>query len=283
MNIQRLLFRPRIFRNLTGLNPEEFKVLVKRLSPMIIEQHNKQLNNRRRKRAIGAGSKFKLNTAQTLFMLLLYYRTYTNHIFIGMIMGIDDSNVCRYFRRIEPLLAQIFRIPEKKIELSQEEILELIIDATEQETQNRKGSGYSGKKKKRTIKTQILVDKKGKVKSVSKSVRGNKHDKKLYDETRLILQHKDRQELKKFRIYGDLGYIGIKRIKTPIKKKPNENLTKKQKQFNQKFNAKRFVVEHTFAHLKNFRILQDRFRNKLKHYNLIFKNVVGLHNLMLQT
>ena len=36
------------------------------------------------------------------------------------------------------------------------------------------------------------------------------------------------------------------------------------------------------AHLKKFRILSDKFRNNLKNYNLIFKNIAGLRNWQLE-
>lgn len=130
-----------------------------------------------------------------------YYRAYVNHVFIGMVGGIDDSNVCRYFQKIEPLLAQIFRIPERKVDLSEGEIMELVIDATDKETERRKGTGYSGKKKRQTIKTQIAVTPQGVIKSVSRSVKGSVHDKKLYDTTRLYTA-------KKVKKRGDLGYLG---------------------------------------------------------------------------
>ncbi len=44
------------------------------------------------------------------------------------------------------------KITIEKIHLTKEEI-QFFIDATEQETERRSGSGYSGKKKKQTVKT----------------------------------------------------------------------------------------------------------------------------------
>ena len=143
-------------------------------------------------------------------MVLLYYRAYVNYEFLGIIIGMDGSNVCRYFRRIQPLLAQIFRVPERKIKMTEDEILELIIDATEQESERQKGSDYSGKKKKNTVKTQIMITAKGKIKSVSKTVKGNIHDKKLCDKTRAFANISVKRK-------EDLGYIGTI-CQTPIKK-----------------------------------------------------------------
>ncbi|MDA2922957.1 transposase [Patescibacteria group bacterium AH-259-L07] len=157
INVDKLYQKPKIFQRLTGLAPFKFQELLQKLEPLFKEAETKRKYRPHQIRKQGGGRKLALSLGQSLFILLLYYRTYTNHVFIGMVAGMDDSNVCRYFRRIEPLLAQIFRIPQRKIDMSEEEILELIIDATEQESERRKGSGYSGKKKKNTIKTQIMV------------------------------------------------------------------------------------------------------------------------------
>ncbi len=273
INLQKLYKKPKIFQRLTGLTPDKFQKLLNELEPLFNEAELKRKKTTNRKRKLGGGRKQSLSLGQTMFMLLLYYRTYSNHVFIGMTMGIDDSNVCRYFRRIQPLLAQIFRIPERKITMTEDEILELIVDATEQDSQKRNGSGYSGKKKRNTVKTQIVVTSNGKIKSVSKSVVGNMHDKKLYDKTRAYTTIQVKRK-------GDLGYVGTS-CQTPIKKPKNKPLTDEQKHSNRQFNKSRIIVEHVFAHLKKFNILNHKFRNSINNYNLIFKNIAGLRNWQL--
>ena len=273
INLQKLYKRPQVFQRLTGLTPNKFQQLLIRLEPIFKESELKRKKTTNRQRKVGGGRKQSLSLGQALFMLLLYYRTYTNHMFISIVMGIDDSNVCRYFRRIQPLLAQIFRIPARKIKMSEDEILELIIDATEQDSEKRNGSGYSGKKKRNTVKTQIMITHDGKIKSVSKSVPGNIHDKKLYDNTGAYTTIKVKRK-------GDLGYIGTS-CQTPIKKKKNKQLTKDQKSFNKQFNKTRIGVEHVFAHLKKFNILNHKFRNPISSYNLIFKNIAGIRNFQI--
>lgn len=272
INLQKLFEKPKVFQRLTGLTPAKFQELLIKLEPLFSVSEAKRKKQTNRQRQIGGGRKPSLSLSQSLFMLLLYYRTYTNHVFIGMIMGIDDSNVCRYFHRIQPLLAQIFKIPERKILITESEIMELIIDATEQETEKRKGSGYSGKKKKQTVKTQIIINTQGKIRSVSKSIKGNLHDKNLYDQTRT---YTNQEVIKK----SDLGYIGTT-CQTPIKKQKGKDLTKEERLYNKQFSKERIIVEHIIAHLKKFRILSHKFRNKISGYNLIFKNIAGLRNFI---
>ena len=108
----RLLRSPSTFRRLTGLTPVAFDRLLAEVAAA---------DSAARTRA-GAGRKAALTLADQLLMLLIYYRTYVPHTFLGFLFGLDDSNVSRSNRRLEPLLAGIFRIPERRVELSQEEI-----------------------------------------------------------------------------------------------------------------------------------------------------------------
>jgi hypothetical protein len=273
INLKQLYKKPKVFERLTGLSPVKFQQLLAELEPLFNQAEIKRKSYSNRKRKIGAGPKSKLSLGQALFILLLYYRTYVNHIFIGMLADINDSNVCRYFRKVEPLLAQIFKIPVSKIKMSEDEIMEIIIDATEQESEKRPGSGYSGKKKKQTVKTQIAVTSDGKIKSVSKCINGNRHDKKLYDQTRIFTDKKVKRK-------GDLGYVGTS-CRIPIKKQKKKELTNEQKEYNKQFSQERIIVEHVFAHLKKFRILSYKFRNDINGYYLIFKNIAGLRNLQI--
>ena len=103
---------------------------------------------------------------------------------------------------LEPLLAGIFRIPERKVELQPDEIQEAFFDATERPTRRpkkRQRRYYSGKKKRHTLKNQVVVVRKRKkagrrkagqqqkrrlrVAAVSPTAPGKVHDKKVYDRT----------------------------------------------------------------------------------------------------
>ncbi|MEK7082757.1 MAG: transposase family protein, partial [Patescibacteria group bacterium] len=156
--------------------------------------------------------------------------------------------------------------------LSKEDIL-LIVDATEQETEKREGTGYSGKKRKQTIKTQVIAGQDGKIRYVSPSVSGNIHDKKLFDMTSLPKRIQQR-------MLADLGYVGTDCI-IPEKSSKLHILTAQQKKDNKKHSILRIPIEHLFAHLKQWKILASRFRSSLKNYNIIFRIVCGLRNMMI--
>lgn len=278
LNVHKLARRPKVFHALCGLPPERFFALLHDLEPRWNAAEDARKHWRGRKRAVGGGDKPKLSLAHALFMLLLYYRTYTNHVFVGLVVGIDDSNVGRYFHRLEPVLAGVFAIPEKKITLTEDELWELIVDATEQETERRPGSGFSGKRKRQTVKTQIHVTPRGVIKAVSLSVPGNIHDKTVYDHAKPTIRD-ERGRFLHVRTRGDLGYLGT-RCELPVRKPRGHHLTVEDKNANRAHARQRIPVEHTIAHLKKFRILADRFRNTMPGYNVVFRNICGLRNLL---
>src|SRR3954454_22388090 len=127
---ERLRRSPKAFRLLTGITPAAFDRLLAELTPRYEQADARRKDRPGRKRQPGAGRKHALTLADRLLMLLMYYRTYTTHAFLGFLFGIDDSSVCRNINPLQPLLAGIFRIPERRIELEPDEIRELFFDAT---------------------------------------------------------------------------------------------------------------------------------------------------------
>jgi hypothetical protein len=113
----------------------------------------------------------------------------------------------------------------------------LIADAPKQETERRDGSGYSGKKKRQTIKTQLIITKKDGIHHASVSVPGYIHDKKLYDMTPVPADR------------GDLGYPGTP-MALPKKSSQRHKRTDTQKEANKAHSRIHIVVEHVFASLK---------------------------------
>lgn len=181
MNIIKLKQSPKVFSRIFGIEPGKFDQLVLEIEPLWQKSEAKRLNHPRKIRK-GSGRPYLLSLEESVAMLLLYTRSYTTHIFLSALFDIHESAICRYFAKLRPVVESVFDLSTEKTDLREEEILKLVVDATEQRTERRNnGSGYSGKKKAETIKTQIVVDKKGKILHVSSSVPGNIHDKKLFD------------------------------------------------------------------------------------------------------
>src|ERR671921_614309 len=152
---ERLRRSPKAFRQLTGITPAAFDRLLADLTPRYEQADARRKDRPGRRRRPGAGRKHTLPLADRLLMLLIYYRTYTTHAFLGLLFGVDDSAVGRDINPLGPLLAGISRIPERRIKLDREEIRAPFVDATERPTR-RPTAGQrafsSGKKRRHTIK-----------------------------------------------------------------------------------------------------------------------------------
>jgi hypothetical protein len=175
--------KPKTFNRLFGVSVSQFEAILSKVAPL---WEQKVIGSYK-----GPGRHYKLEVADMTLMILLYYRSYITHEFVGYLFGIDDSRVCRITRKLEPLLASVMALPNKK-SLSQEEVESLVIDATEQPVERpRKGQKayYSGKKKRHTLKTEIRISRKGRIAHVSKPRPGSVHDFRLHKEEPPI--HKD--------------------------------------------------------------------------------------------
>jgi hypothetical protein len=283
----RLRSSPTAFRRLTGITPAAFDGLLAQLAPRHDQAEARRKDRPGRERRPGGGPKRSLGLDDRLLMLLIYYRTYTTHAFLGFLFAIDDSSVGRNINPLQPLLAGIFRIPERRIELAGDEIRELFFDATERPTRRPKRGQrefYSGKKKRHTIKAQVVVVRKRKppgpgakprrvrIAAVSASFPGKTHDKKIYDATRVVAPPDAKRT-------GDTAYIGTG-LGTPTRKPRGGELTARQKAGNRRISRRRVVAEHGIGKLKVWRVASERYRNPVSRHTPVMKNVAGLHNLM---
>ncbi len=284
---ERLRRSPNAFRQLTGITPAAFDRLLADLTPRHQQAEARRKSRPGRRRRIGGGRRHALDLSDRLLMLLIYYRTYATHAFLGFLFGIDDSAVGRNINPLQPLLAGIFRIPERRIRLDPEEMRELFFDATERPTR-RPTEGQraydSGKKGRHTIKNQVVAARRTKppgpgkkpqrlrIAAVSESSPGSVHDKKVYDRTRAVTPPDARRT-------GDTAYLGTS-METPARKPRGGELTAAQKARNRRVSRRRIVAEHGIGKMKVWRIAAERYRNPVRRHTLIMKNVAGLHNLM---
>ena len=284
---ERLQRSPEAFRQLTGITPAAFDRLLADLTPRYERAEARRKGRPGRQRRPGAGRKHTLSLADRLMMLLIYYRTYATHASLGLLFGVDDSAVCRNINPLQPLLAGIFRIPERKVKLDPEDIRELFFGATERPTRRPEGGQrefYSGKKKRHTIKTRVVVvrrteppgpgakPRKVRIAAVAASCPGSTHDKELYDLSRVIVPRDAKRT-------GDTAYLGTG-LETPTREPRGGALTAGQEATNRRVARRRVVAEHGIGKMKVWRVAAERYRNPVSRHTLIMKNVAGLHNLM---
>ena len=137
---------------------------------------------------------------------------------------------------------------------------------------------YSGKKKKNTLKTQVIFNPRLKQIVSIQIESGRKHDLRIA-----------RKHVKELIIYpcimADLAYKGFHQINSklliPIKKPKNISLPKIAKQINKEISRRRIAIEHINCQLKHFRILTERYRNRRKRFGLRMNLIAGILNWML--
>ena len=287
MHASRLLRRSRTFRALTGLSPAAFQQLAGEEAVAWAANRAHRLAMQARRRRPGGGPKFKLDLADRLLLVLIYYRTYVSQEFLGALFDIDAGTANRTLKALHPVLAAVFRIPERRIRLSDDELRELFFDGTEQAAYrptSRQKRRYSGKKKRHTFKHQVVVCRvtkkpgpgrkvrKVRIKAVSAAFPGRVHDKKVYERCRMRIPPG-------VAATGDSGYQGTD-LTTPRKKPRGGTLTRRQKAGNRRLSRRRIAVEHGIGKLKIWRSGSDRYRNCPKKKTIMFKNIAGLHNRM---
>src|SRR3954447_8141071 len=243
---ERLRRSPQAFRQLTGITPPVFDQLPADLTPHYDRAEARRKDRPGRKRRPGAGRKHALDLADRLLMLLMSYRTYTTHAFLGVLFGVDDSAVGRNINPLQPLLAGIFRIPERRIELDPEDIRELFFDATERPTRRPargQRESYSGKKERPTITTQVVVVRRSKppgpgakprklrIAAVSASSPGRAHDKRVYDRGRMVGPPEAKRT-------GYTACLGTGLV-TPTRKPRGGELADRQKEENRRVSRRR--------------------------------------------
>jgi hypothetical protein len=302
LNYKSLSKRLSLFRSLTGVEVSEFNSIYTRTQIKYVEHEQKRLSRENRKRKVGAGHPFKLHLQERLLIFLIYYRLYTSSTLTGVLFELDQSNVLKDTRKLEPLIKDVLPTPKKlhdkakRLQTLQEieamfPELKAFLDATEQEiprpkNKHKRKTHYSGKKKRHTVKTQLTVNKKHLIIQKTVHVKGSMHDYTLYKHSHPHLPGKVCVDL-------DLGYLGIRadypklNCMLPFKKKnpgrvrrgvKAEELSAEQKLFNKQFARERVVVEHANFGVKKFLIWGGEFRNRLKHYDVMTDIVCGLLN-----
>jgi len=139
---------------------------------------------------------------------------------------------------------------------------------------------YSGKKKRHTVKNNLLINEHCRVLFLTETVEGKRHDKKLADES-------DYEMPPGSQLAQDSGFQGFKAknvtILQPKKKPRNGELTDMEKNVNAWHSSIRIRVEHAIGGIKRYRIAKDTIRNwKTGFRDAVFVICCGLHNFRLR-
>ena len=294
LSYDRLSKKPLLFKSFTGLTEQEFDEIYNEITKRYKKHEIKRLSKRiDRQRYIGAGRPFKIDLENRFLMILVYYRLYITYTLAGFLFDLDQSNICRDIQKIEGLIRSCIPIPQKIYNITKrlktpEEVEKYFpgflafTDCTEQQIprpvdKQRKKIFYSGKKKKHTVKNQIMVNNRGYIIHKIGYKKGRRHDYDVYKKNHPVIP-------KQVVNLVDLWYLDVETdfpeqlSALPYKKRYQEDISQEEKEYNKIHSKKRIVIEHTICRLKKYRIMRDVFRNKLRKYNKASDIVAGLIN-----
>ncbi|WP_342611974.1 transposase family protein [Streptomyces albidoflavus] len=172
--------RAAIIRNqrITGLAPDVIAELVAEIGPLWHERHQAVLTSRPRRRAVGAGAKYKLVFVDRLLATLVHLRHAKTHDVLACWFGMDRSTITRAIGVVRPLLAErgCTVAPDIRLRTLAEVIDHLgasgqtsIIDGTEVRVRRpavgRKDREkfISGKNKQNAVKSMVVTDAEGRL------------------------------------------------------------------------------------------------------------------------
>lgn len=213
------------------------------------------------------GRPWKISVTDKLVVALLYLREYPTMRYLAWEYGISLGAVCESIRWVKNTLLKICRLRNFRHDLTAEtQGRTLIADVTEcaiERPKKNQGVYYSGKKKRHTMKVQVLADEKTQNILSVYIADGHIHDFQVYKNSGTVLAESAK-------LLADSGYQGIRKLhensETPVKASKLHSLTEEEKQYNRDLGSRRIVIEHINARLKSFGILSGRFRNDLSTF-----------------
>jgi hypothetical protein len=286
-----------IFPALTGLSKDDFDALFSDFQAAHARRLQQATHTKRgfcpRQRKAGAGHPFDHDLRDRLLLALVWLRVYPTYELLGWLFGLDKSNAWHNVQDVLATLHDMARFPldrpdDQRPLTSPEDVFDafpevrLVADATEQSFHRLKGWDnqkpfFSGKKKRHTIKAQVLCTPSGRVGSVGPSVPGSVHD------LTLLRRSEDVDALRPEEgLMADLAYVGLAeerpglQVVVPHKAKAGVPLTEEQKGDNRRVSSCRVVVEHLLARFKVFQVLRQTFRSVFGRHAQAFRVVALL-------
>lgn len=262
---------PRAFKRRFGVRKKTFKSMVKAIKSF---RNINKLSNK--------GAKPALDIEEQVLVTLEYWREYRTYFHIATSWGVSEPTICRIVHRIESELIQsrMFRLPGKKAllkgDLSQPEVVVMDVTETPIERPKRKQKEfYSGKKKRHTLKSQLIINQETGEIICTFFGKGRCHDFALFKASGVHF-HPETQSLQ------DSGYQGINQFHsnsyTPKKKPKTRELSTLEKDYNRALAKERISIEHINRRLKIFKIFGDRYRNRRRRYGLRCNLLAAIYN-----
>lgn len=284
---------PRAFKDITGITVEEFDRLYKDFEPAWIAAEQKRLQRSERQRAIGGGNSYKLDVETQL--VLVWLRLYLTTATLGYFFGLSQSAASRNTRRLLTILKEIsgqeFAWPDpprrghgRTVDDLAEEYPDLfaILDATEQPLakpteKEREHLAYSGKRRRSTIKSSLIVNEQGVIRGITPSSLGRTHDLTQMRQSGLLTAIPTQVI-----VVADAGYTGLDKdlpdhsVAVAHRAQRKHPLEQDHIDANRELSSVRIIVENVFCHLKHFHSLVDRFRHDVEQVHTAIFAVIAM-------
>lgn len=222
-----------------------------------------------------------ISVENMILLTVLYLRDYDTFFNLGFSFGICESYSHKIYHKISSLMLKFLHVGGSR-KLAVEDLGALVIDVSEQPIERPKKNQkeyFSGKKKRHTIKSQLIISLDDLMIRSVFCGKGKIHDFNLFKKSKTKIN-------KLMKLLADSGYQGILTFhynsETPIKKKKGKELTEDEKQYNRELSKKRIVIENVNRRCKIFRIVKEVFRGKHKNYGKTWNLIAGLVNLRYQ-
>jgi DDE superfamily endonuclease/Helix-turn-helix of DDE superfamily endonuclease len=249
---------------------------------------------RPRQRAAGGGAPATLDTPTRLLMTLLWLRVYPTYEVLGWLFGLEKSNAWENVQATLAVLESLADFPferpaagrarlgTKEAVLDAFPEVKVIIDGKEQAFRRPRGWDqqkpfYSGKKKRHTVKNQVLCTPEGRIGGVSATVPGSTHDLTMMRGEGVLDRLAEGEGA-----MGDKAYTGAQGdrpgvpLVVPTKATRGHRLTEEQKAANRKISRCRVVIEHVMAQLNRFQALKQVFRSAFGRHTRAIRVVAAL-------
>lgn len=291
MNVQRLKgMSPTRIHSLFGLFPRALGELLAVALPQLVSRRRQaQEGKPHRQRAVGGGRSRRLAPYQEVLMTLVYLRHNVSHEVVGSLFGVSADTSENTFHEVIFLLKEVCPSPRWEAQKRWNKSLpswqptdaeRLLIDSFETpiprpSDPDRQRRTYSGKKKRHTLKTQLVSDARGEIVEIDPGHRGPKADIRLYEESGVDTRYPHVIKL------GDKAYQSADHptLHTPHKKPKGGEVTPEQREENRQLAQQRIYVEHATRRVKGWRILREEFRVATGLFATVAHTVVGLVQL----
>lgn len=288
---------PVIFPALTGLTHDEFDRLVADFTAARDRLRASSAQTKRgtpRQRAAGAGAPPAHDPPTRLLIALVWLRIYPTSELLGWLFGLEKSNAWEAVQDALAVLETLADFPferpasERKKLATKQAVFDafpqvaVIIDAKEQPFRRPQGweqqkPFYSGKKKRHTVKNQVVCRPDGRLGAVSQTVPGSTHDLTVLRGDGLL----DRLDPDEGAM-GDKAYTGPQAdrpevpVIVPAKATRGHPLSAEQTAANRVISGCRVLIEHVMAQLNRFQVLRQVFRSVFGRHTRVIRVVAAL-------